>query len=153
MKIMPCTKYVLSSIAPRLSISPAVVNVVSMDPDMNVTITLTCTTSHPDVGTVWLVNGTNITSEPVHSVNNTLLFNVTSEELDDLEDIECAVYDPDITVTESVIISRARAEISGETIISKLSTQKCITRIRPRGRNFPWEKCPNPLKLHSLPST
>ena len=82
-----------------------------MDPDKSITITLTCTTSHPDVGTVWLVNGTNTTSEAVHLVNNTLVLNITSEDVDDLEEIECVVYDPD--VTKPVIISRARAEISG----------------------------------------
>ena len=101
---------IISTAAPKLSVSPAVVAVQPTDSS----VTLTCLSDQPAFETVWQQsreNSTmNITNEPTYELS------LSQENFEDLEgtEWECVIYDPD---SPNRIISRVSTvfrEVEGE---------------------------------------
>ena len=95
--------------APRLVITPTVLAVLPTDTK----VSINCTTSYPSVGTAWLIDGNDEQSAVVivRSTVNTLEFDVTPDNIDQLDGMvyECVAYDPD--ALEPVILSTAEVTI------------------------------------------
>ena len=68
------------------------------DTNARVIVNVTCSTSHPDIGTAWLVNDeAGNTSDVVHSARNTYMFDIELADFGDMDKLvyPCVAYDPD----------------------------------------------------------
>ena len=112
----PKSVYIIWSItlpAPKLSVSPAVVAVQPSDSS----VTLSCSTDLPAIGTAWLLPGEGSTQDVIHESIYEL--SLSGNDFEDFEgtELECVAFDPD---RPGSIISRASTVfrfVEGEIIV------------------------------------
>ena len=93
--------------APRLTVTPS--DYLYVLPN-DTRATITCNTTHPQVGTAWIINGFRTLLPTVYLVTNYLELLVTPSTINSLNGTvyECVAYDPDVIEGPPAVISRAK---------------------------------------------